>query len=110
MSAFNQHETIVALQKVHGINFATHYSGVNSPVQITHSISLQFYERFINNLLWNNENISVILDSSSDLKRKYYLTVLFQTIEDNRVILYFYRLIPLGSDEIANGLYTELIY
>lgn len=52
---------------------------------------------------------SIILDGSTDRNSVHYLIVYFQFIYEDVCYLQFYRLIPIGSDESAKGLYNVLM-
>ena len=68
------------------------------------------HEILLTNLVkYSDIPISTILDSSTDNSGRHYLIVLFQTLEEERPIVYFYRLIHLDMDESADGLCNSLI-
>ena len=106
---FNQHKVIVELQKTHKINLGTHYSTKEGAMGIVESISRQMHEKLLANLKTEKNPISLIMDTSDDFQKRHYLSVMFQTIEKNRPVVYFYRLIELTSDERGKGLYDALI-
>jgi len=53
--------------------------------------------------------VSIILDGSTSTDVVHYLVVLFQTLESNRLIVYFYRLIKLGVQETARAQLAALL-
>ena len=72
------------------------------------SMSNLMHSNLLGELKTVKPKISMIVDTSNDAKHNHYLSVLFQTIEKNRAIIYFYRLIKL-RDETCKGMF-DVIY
>ena len=68
------------------------------------SISNLIHQKLKKFLMTNNKPIGLIVDTSNDYYKNHYLSVLIQTLENNRPNVYLYRLIKLGKDESAKGM------
>ncbi|MBV8803320.1 MAG: hypothetical protein JO131_10245 [Gammaproteobacteria bacterium] len=75
--------------------------------------------KHITDAINSNIPVSIILDSTTDMKGSHHLIVYFRTLEVDQVSenpgacqetprVYFYKLIPIGMDETANGYFETL--
>ena len=106
---FNSFRYLIELQRMHDVNLGSHYHNHEGMRQMVNSMSNRMHSLLLNELLNKERGISLIMDTSVDLNRNHYLTVLIQTLENNNPIVYFYKLIKIGSDETALGIFNELI-
>ncbi len=107
---FSSHPILVSLQEENGIDMGAHHFDRFSAICIASFISKAMHQELLSYLMSDARRpVSVIVDGASDHMRHHYLVVLIQTLEHNRAMNYFYRLIPIGSDESAEGLYRAII-
>ncbi len=64
-------------------------------------------QTLINHLTSNEYPIIIIVDTSD--AGNHYLSVLFQTIENERPVVYFYKMIELKNDETGHGMFSPLL-
>jgi len=72
-------------------------------------ISEGMHSTLLESLKTNSNPVSIILDGSTSTDVVHFLVVLFQTLENNRPIVYFYLLNQLGVQETARALPTTLL-
>lgn len=95
---FSDHEKLVNLQKINGINLGFHHYERSGCTAITNHISEQMHEILINNLLKSKMPISIIIDDTTDAGNVHFKIVYFQTIENSNPVIYFYKLIETKSE------------
>jgi len=100
------HHLIVDLQKINGIRLGTHFFNKYGAKRIIENISLKMKQTLIQELKSKLFPFSFILDTSD--AGYHYLSVLIQSIERERPVVYFYKLIKLGTDETGKGLFEAL--
>jgi hypothetical protein len=107
---FDSHKDIVLLQQQNSVDMGFHHANRKAATTMMEVISQKMHEILLTNLVKNSDiPISIIVDTSTDNSGKHYLIVLFQTAEEERPIVYFYKLVHLGMDETADGLCNSLI-
>jgi hypothetical protein len=100
------HHFIVVLLKIHRVRLGDFFGNRWGAQKIFESISYQMNERLKNYLLSNDYPISLLLDTSS--AGNHYLSVLFQTLQNEKTTVFLYKLIKLGNDESGQGLFNSL--
>ena len=93
---FSSHETLIEMLKILG------QSRVAVPAML-HFISTDLHEIFRKHLLSVKMPMSYIMNTATDTMGKYYLVIQFQTVENNKPVVYFYKLVPMGGDKSAEG-------
>lgn len=100
---FMSHNLIVNVVKSIGGNLGVHHYESTSAVRMAEVISKEMHETLRKSLISKKFPMSIILDGTTDMGLHHYLVVLIQTLEDNRPVMYFYKLIELVADESAEG-------
>ena len=106
---FYQHPKIVELQKINGVPLGYHHYDPHGATRMMELILREMHARLLQKIKSNNDPISIILDGSTSTDMFHFLSVLVQTLENERPIVYLYRLVELGVDETAVGLKNALI-
>lgn len=101
---FQYHPFMVELLKLHGVNVGYHHYDKNGAQRMSAVISSEMHKTLLEALVKNNYPCSLIIDGSTSIGLYHYLTVLLQTLENERPVVYFYRLIDVGQDSSATGL------
>ena len=105
---FLSHHAYVILQEQNGIDMGYHHYDRMSAARMVSVISETMHDELILHLVKKQNPFSIILDGSTDASQNHYLIVYFQAIENNRPVVYFYKLILLEADETASGLFRSL--
>lgn len=90
------------MQKLNGIDLGTHHYERSGWTSMTNHISEQMHEILIDTLIKAEMPISVI-DDSTDKGNVHFKIVHFQTIENDRPVIYFYKLIETKSETGSAG-------
>ena len=101
---FQYHPYMVELLKLHGVNVGFHHYDARSATRMVDVISSSMHKTLLETLKQNNYPCSLIVDTSSSIGLFHYLSVLIQTLEKERPVVYFYKLIEVGQDSTATGL------
>jgi hypothetical protein len=101
---FMHHRYMVDLQELNGVNIGYHHANKEGALRMTQFISSEMHKILLDHLLTNNYPCSIIVDGSTSLGLYHYLTVLIQTLEKEKPVVYFYKLIEVGADSSAEGL------
>jgi hypothetical protein len=80
-----------------------------SATRMLEVISDKMHEALVDHILKTDTKFSIIMDASTDMKNKHYLVVLFQCLEENTPVIYFYKILETGVDETADGLTKTLM-
>jgi hypothetical protein len=105
---FSSHPKLVSLQERNGIDMGNqHYSRFTAN-KITIFISNVMQQTLVEHIMESSSPLSVIVDGSTD-NQKHFLAVLIQSMEDYHPVVYFYKLIPIPSDETAQSLANIMI-
>ena len=107
-TSFNSYRYLIDLQRIHNIKLGKYYGNRDGVQEMTSSISQRMHKILIEYILKENRPISIIMDTSVDLNKVNYLSVLLQTIEDERPTVYFYRLISLRSAGTGEGIFNSV--
>lgn len=101
---FMYHPYMVELLKLHGAKVGYHHKDKRSAIRMIEVMSNEMHDMLLNALTEKNYPCSLIVDTSTSIGLYHYLTVLIQTLENERPVVYFYRLIEVGKDSSAVGL------
>ena len=104
---FESIKHLVNLQEIHGVELGKLYQNIPGVHDMTLTISEVMKNKLFEFLKKNNNPLSLIIDASD--AGYHYLSVMIQTIENNRPVVYFYELIKLTADESGKGLFNSLI-
>lgn len=96
---FDDHEKLVYLQKLNGVELGYHHYERTGCVSMTLHLSKCFHEILIDYLIENKNPISLIVDDTTDKGNNHFKIVYFQTIEDTNPVIYFYKLIETKSEK-----------
>lgn len=96
---FDDHEVVVYLQKLNGVELGYHHYERSGCVSMTLHLSNSFHEILIDYLIAKKNPISLIIDDTTDKGNNHFKIVYFQTIEDNNPVIYFYKLIETKSEK-----------
>jgi hypothetical protein len=107
---FMYHPFQVELLRHHGVDVGYHHYDRRGAVRMVQVISTEMHETLLKTLLKKKYPCSLIVDTSTSIGLYHYLTVLIQTLEEERPVVYFYRLIEAGYDSTASGLLSLLKY
>lgn len=99
----SDHEKLVRLQKLNGMDLGFHHYERSGCVAMTLELSKYFHEISIDYLIENKNPISLIVDDTTDMSNNHFKIVYFQTIEDTNPVIYFYRLIETKSESGISG-------
>ena len=105
---FMYHPYLVELITLHGAKTGTHHHDKNGAIRMMNLMSSEMHQTLLKTLKEKNYPCSLIVDTSTSIGLYHYLTVLIQTLENERPVVYFYRLIEAGADSTAGGLLTVL--
>lgn len=110
---FDSHGAMVLLREANGLDMGSHHYGRTSAIKMINFISETMHANLIMYLTKsdqakNKKPISLIVDSSTDPRQRHFFAVLFQTLEEGKPVVYFYKLIELSSDESAQGLFNVI--
>jgi len=94
--AFNRNNLMVKTQQLNGVDLGYHHSNAQGATRIMEVISEEMHATLLKSLKGGNYPVSIVLNGSTSTDVVHFLVVLFQTLENNRPIVYFYRLIELG--------------
>ncbi len=102
----DSHQAIVTMQRLNGVDMGQLHYERRSATRMLEFISKQYHEALTYSLkgVQSYNPTAIILDGASDAASNHYLVVLLQLCEFNRPTIYFYRLLPVSSDETADGL------
>lgn len=100
---FSDHQTVVQLQKLNGIDLGVHHYERSGCYAMTIELSNYFHEILIDNLIENKNPISLIVDDTTDMGNIHYKIVYLQTIEDTNPVIYFYKLLETKSESGISG-------
>lgn len=96
--AYSDHAGLVTLQKLNGLDMGFHHYERTACTKMSNFISDIMHDILIKYLIENQMPISIIVDDTTDLSTVHFKIVYFQTIEDNRPVIYFYKLIELKAE------------
>jgi hypothetical protein len=102
------HPFMVELLKHHGVNVGFHHYDRKGATKMVEEIGKEMHKILINHLLNTQYPCSLIVDGSTSVGLIHYVTVLIQTLEKERPVVYFYKLIEMGLDSTAQGLMDSL--
>jgi len=71
-------------------------------------ISDEMHKTFIRAVCEKSLPISIIIDAATDASQNHYLIILFQHLENEIPVIYFYTLVKLTADESAAGLFRSI--
>ena len=105
--------SLVDLMKINGASMGYHHYERTSANRMLRLISNVMHDNFISFLRINyegidNPSLAITLDGSTDPRQNHCLIVYLQAIEENRPVMFFYRLLAIGTDETAEGLLNVL--
>lgn len=92
------HKGLVTLQKLNGLDMGYHHYEHTGCTKMSLFMSDDMHDILIEYLVENQMPISIIVDDTTDLSAVHYMIVYFQTIEENRPVIYFYKLIEITSE------------
>lgn len=95
---YSDHAGLVTLQKLNGLDMGYHHYEHTGCTKMSFFISDVMHDILIDYLIKNQMPISIIVDDTTDLSATHYKIVYFQTIEENRPVIYFYKLIELKAE------------
>ena len=108
-ASYNSMKYLITLQEQHGVKLGTQCKSTKTHTRMIATISNMMHDILINSLKRNSNPISLIVDTSTDQGNNHQLVVLFQTLEAEVPVTYFYRFIKLGSDQTAEAQTIALI-
>ena len=94
-NSFNSHGPLVELQEFNGADMGTGCKSRTVVKKMTVHLSKEMHEEVITFLKENEPDLSLIMDEGTDNWNNHYLSVLIQTIQNSRPVVFFYRLIHL---------------
>ncbi|XP_031639159.1 E3 SUMO-protein ligase KIAA1586-like, partial [Contarinia nasturtii] len=100
---FSDHAALISLQQLNGLSMGWHHFDRTACTKITADISAYMHDTLINSLIQNEMPISIIIDDSTDAGNVHFKIVYFQTIESDRPVIYFYKLIELSAGTGIGG-------
>lgn len=95
---YSDHAGLAMLQKNNGLDMGYHHYERTGCTKMSQFMSDIMHEILIEYLTENKMPISIIVDDTTDLSTVHYKIVYFQTMEDNRPVIYFYKLIELKAE------------
>ena len=107
--AFLQHPKLVQLQERNGVSLGFHFQSNVWAAIITKSIADDMHDAIVKYLMKSDKPLSLITDGSTDPGNRHYIDLFIQTIEHDKVQVYFYGLIELQQDESAQGMYNKIL-
>ena len=108
-SSFNSMEHLIDLQEINGLDMGSQCKYASTLTNMAASISDTMHNRLKTYLRENTFPLSIIVDGSTDKGNKHLLAVLFQTLEEDVPVTYYYGLLELQTDETAEGQTDVLI-
>ena len=102
-ASFQSMEHLVDLQEINGLDMGSQCKTAATLTNMAASISKTMHNRLITSLQQSSSPISIIVDGSTDKSNKHLLAVLFQTLEEDVPVTYYYGLLELKTDETAEG-------
>ena len=107
--SINSYEELIRLQRANGLPLGTHYLHFAGASKMLKFVYHENHERLIDFIMSDNKPISLIVDSATDNTRTHYLVALLQRMEHNAPVVYFYKMIPIGSKERATDLRDAIV-
>ena len=108
--SLRSHNELIKLQRANGLPMGEHYINYPGAIKMLKFVYHDNHEKLIDTIMNSGHPISLITDAATDNVRNHYLAVLFQTLEHGAPVVYFYKLIPLGSNENAKALLNKIVY
>lgn len=105
---FRSHETLVTFMEMQGLPISIHHRHQKTPPIIANLISSEFHQTLLSYILHRNRPISIIMDTSTDSRGNDFLVMLFQTLEQDKPVVYYYKLVRVKGDVTALG-YLNLV-
>lgn len=106
---FYRHAELANLARDIGVKIGTHHANEKAAKTITQFISLEMHTILIKHLVAQDLPFSIIVDGNTDKHNIPYLIVYIHTLENNRPIAYFYRIIELNKGESSEAMFNALI-
>ena len=100
---------LLKLQRINGLPVGDHYLHYRGVYKMLEFMYNEDHNKLIEHLMSDDNHISLIVDTATDITKTHYLIVLFQKLERHTPVVYFYKILRLGSDETAAGLRDTLI-
>ena len=104
--SFEAHPALLTLEKMNGLNMGTHFRDAAYAQKGQMFISQMMHENLVKYLKDEQPPVGLMIDESTDLSQHKYLVVLLQAPEKNIATVYFYKLLKIGSDETAPGIFN----
>lgn len=97
--SFANHERIVELQKLNGVDMMYRYGGAYGAGKIVDVISTTMHEILLKYLISQNQPFSIIVDATTNTRNIPFFIIYINTLEDGMPISYFYRVLELKEGE-----------
>ena len=107
--SLNTFKELMRLQRANGLPIGHHYLNYEGAYKMLEVMYNDQHEKLIAHLMGDDKPISLIVDSATDISKNHYLIVLFQKLERSAPVVYFYKLIPIGSKESASDLRDAMV-
>ena len=105
---FNSHDIVTGLIDSLGVKLGTHSLTRKAPPVYLREISKEYQRTLLEYLQKEKPPMSLILDSAMDSVGIEHVALLLQTLEYDKPVVYFLRLVKIGVDTTAEG-YKTLI-
>ena len=102
------HRLWVDLVRMTGSKVGYIHDTSKAAVKIVKSISKQMHYKLLSFMKSSSEPFSLIMDGSTDSGQTHHMIIYIQTIEDDRPVIHFYRLIQLSKDETSQGIFDSI--
>jgi len=96
--SYSKHPQLINALKGFGIDLGVRHFSKWSARKMVMFISDQFHQQLIKKLVKNQQPMTLLLDSSTDVSGKKIILFYFQTLEKCRPVLHFYKALQLQSD------------
>ena len=105
---FNSHDIVIGLLETLDVKLGSHSQTRKAPPVYLHQISTEYQRTLMQYLQKEKPPMSLILDSATDSVGIEHVALLLQTLEYDKPVVYFLRLVKIGVDTTAEG-YKTLI-
>lgn len=102
---FDDYDHLIELQQTHEVKLGRLYLNRFGARKMITTMAVNMRLKLVDHLTKNNNPLSILVDTSE--AGYHYLSVFFQTIENDRTVVYFYDLIQV-TDLTGFGLYQSL--
>ena len=98
---------MIILKQHNGISLGSHHHDRSAATRIMESISQKMHRNLLDHITKCSE-LSILVDSSTDIRNRNFMFVYIRAIENNRPQTYFYKALQTKI-ETASSLYNALV-